>query len=161
MSHRTTVLVSRAGLVVLGIAGMLLAPGARGEGDQEGKDVPAVKKVGDQDAALGEAREVDLLLLKRSDKVVIEESRRGGKGRRVTLDRAEDVKELRQALKVRSVPPSGGVTAATLSFYRGGHLLRKVWVFEGGEWGFERPGTSWTTGRDGGLWKVVAKHLPE
>ena len=38
-------------------------------------------------------------------------------------------------------------------------MLRRAWVFKGGEWGFERPGTKWTTGREAALWKVIRKHL--
>ena len=66
---------------------------------------------------------------------------------------------MRQALRPREVPPSGGVTAATLSFYRGPHLLRTVWVIEGGEWGFDRPGTRHTTGEDPDLWRLIREHL--
>jgi hypothetical protein len=54
-----------------------------------------------------------------------------------------------------SVPPGTGIKAATIIFSRGDDVLREVWVSEGGEWGFERPGTGWTTGASPQLWKLV------
>jgi hypothetical protein len=141
----------------LGLAGPVAS--SRGDDEKDQEKVPAVKKVGSQEEAVEQARQVDLPLLGKADKVVIEETKRGGQGRRVTLTRAADLKELREALRPSKASPSGGRTAATVTFYRGGRVLRKVWVFEGGEWGFERPGTSWTTGRQAGLWKALQKHL--
>jgi hypothetical protein len=159
MSRHKVAWIPVIGLLVLGIVGTALALQSQGDGKKAADEIPAVKKVSNQSGAIREAQKVDLPLLEKVDKVVIEEAKRGGGGKRITLDKADDIKELRQALKARGVPPSGGVTAATVSFYRGEGLLRKIWVFEGGEWGFERPGTSWTTGREGNLWKVIQKHL--
>lgn len=122
-------------------------------------EIPAVKKVESQADAIEEAKKVDLPLLEKADKVVIDEAKPGGGGRRITLDKTDAIKELRDALKPSKVPPSGGVNAATITFYKGDTALRKVWVFKGGEWGFDRPGTSWTTGDETDLWKVVQKHL--
>lgn len=145
-----------AAVVIVVIAALLLpsadvvTPGA----------VPQAEAAFDQGDAVRLARRVDLPLLATADRVVIDEHKPGGeRGGRVTLDRPEAVAELRQALRPRQVPPAGGTTAATLTFYRGGHLLRTVWVFEGGEWGFERPGTSYTTGADPDLWQLVRWHL--
>src|SRR5262245_54129676 len=144
------------GLLVIGL---LLAAGGlselRGQEKKAGPEVPRPKSVGDQAEAIDEARKVDLPLLEKADKVVIEEvDKPGAKGRRVSLKKADEVKELREALKPSKSPPSAGITAATITFYQGESILRKVWVFERGEWGFERPGTSWTTGREAALWRV-------
>jgi hypothetical protein len=134
------------------------APTLHAADQPDAEDIPEVKKVDDQSDAIREARRVDLPLLAKADKVVIEEAKHAG-GRRATLSKREQIRELTRALKPRAVSPSGGRTAATLRFYRGDKLLRKVWVFEGGEWGFDRPGTSWTTGRDKDLWKAIEKRL--
>jgi hypothetical protein len=146
---------SAVGVIVV-IAAMLLpssdevTPGA----------VPQAEAAADQDDALRLARRVDLPLLATADRVVIDEHKPGGEcGVRVTLDRPEAVAELWQALRPRKVPLGGGPTAATLAFYRGHQLLRTVRVFEGGEWGFERPGTSHTSGADPDLWQLVRWHL--
>jgi hypothetical protein len=147
-----------AGFVV-GMANPALTPDAQGGDKKGGGEIPAVKKVDSQNDAIEQARKVDLPLLEKADKVVIARPMRGGQGRQVTLTRAAAIKELRQALKPAQRDPSAGKTAATITFYRGKRVLRTVWVFEGGEWGFERPGTSWTTGKQAGLWKAVQKHL--
>ena len=78
-------------------------------------------------------------------------------GERVILATAESVAEMRKALTREGRPPSGGLKAATLTFRQGDVVLRKVWVYDGGEWGFERPGTSWTTGASPELWGLVKK----
>jgi hypothetical protein len=122
-------------------------------------DIPAVKAAVDQDEAIRLARDVDIPALEKADRVVIEEAKIGRGGRQVTLEDADDLKGLRKALKPREVAPSAGITAATLSFYRGKVLIRKVWVFGDGEWGFERPGTDWTTGGEVELWERIRKYL--
>jgi hypothetical protein len=147
-------------LLVLGLTGTVLIRYSRADDRKDSKAVPAPKNTGDQAEAIDEARKVDLPLLEEADKVVVEEvPSRAGTGRRVTLKKADEIKELRQALKPSETPPTGGKIAATITFYRGESALRKVWVFEGGEWGFERPGTKWTTGREATLWGVIQKHL--
>ena len=152
MFGRNSVLYTGVCLVVLAVADEALVLSARGE-KGEG-EIPPVKGVTSQSQAVRQARAVDLPLLEKADKVVIE-----GRGQRVTRDKADDLKELRQTLQAQAVSPSGGLTAATLTFYRGDTLLRKIWVFQGGEWGFQRPGTSWTTGSDANLWNIINKHL--
>jgi hypothetical protein len=133
---------------------------SKADDKKDSKAVPAAKSASDQAGAIDEARKVDLPLLEKADKVVIDEGAKPeGKGRRVTLKKADELKEIRGALKPSKTPPSGGTTAVTMTFYHGESILRKVWVFERGEWGFERPGTSWTTGREAALWRVVQKHL--
>jgi hypothetical protein len=151
-------------LFVLLVAGSLLvaggAPAARGQEKKKAEPPADAKSVGDQAEAIDEARKVDIPLLDNADKVVIDEvAKPGGKGRRVTLKKADELKDLREVLKPSKTPASGGITSVTLTFYHGDDFLRKVWVFKGGEWGFERPGTSWTTGREPALWRVVQKHV--
>ena len=159
MSRLNVAWICTIGLLVLGIVGTALPLKSKGDGKNDAEEIPAVKKVSDQSGAIREAKAVDLPLLEKADKVIIEEAKRGGGGRRVTLDKADAIKELRRSLKTAEVPPSGGITAATISFYRGEGLLRKIWVFEGGEWGFDRPGTSWTTGREKKLWEGIQRYL--
>ena len=106
------------------------------------------------------AREVDIPAVKKADRVVIEEGGSpSGDGKRVTLDDAPGIEVLSRGLAPTVVLPSGGKLAATLSFYRGETLLRKIWVYQGGEWGFDRPGTDWTTGLSPELWKAVQARL--
>jgi hypothetical protein len=133
---------------------------SKADGRKDPKEVPAAKSADDQGKAIDEARKVDLPLLEKADKVVVEEvAKPEGKGRRVTLKNADEIRELRETLKPGERSPSGGRTAVTITFYRGESKRRKVWVFERGEWGFERPGTSWTMGREATLWTVIQKHL--
>jgi hypothetical protein len=156
MTHSAKSTTSAIVMGVLTVFGSVHASTSRTD-DQA--DIPAVKAAVDQDEAIRLAREMDLPALEKADRVVIEEAKIRRDGRRVTLADADDIKGLRKTLKPSEVPPSGGITAATLLFYRGTVLIRKVWVFEGGEWGFERPGTSWTTGREADLWEGIRKHL--
>ena len=146
------------GLILLGVAGAAMSPWC--QADSKEPEVPAVKKVDDQYKALDEATRVDLPALKQATKVVVEEAAPPvGKGRRVVLGKPEEIREIREFLKPSNTPPSAGMTAATLTFYRDEKPLRKVWVFERGEWGFERPGTSHTTGIEANLWRVIQRHM--
>ncbi len=156
MTHYAKSMTSAIVIGVLMVAGSLRASTSRSD---DKADIPAVKAAADQDEAIRLAREVDLPALEKTDRVVIEEAKIGRDGRRVILKDADAIKGLRKSLKPSKVPPSGGLTAATLSFYRGKVLIRKVWVFGDGEWGFERPGTDWTTGREADLWVGIRKHL--
>jgi hypothetical protein len=147
-------------LLVLVLTGTVMVLSSKADGKKDSQEVPATKVVDDQAEAIDEARKVDLPLLEKADKVVIEEmAKPEGKGRRVTLKKADELKEIREALKPSKTPPSGGRTAVALTFSHGENILRKVWVYQSGEWGFNRPGTSWTTGREAALWRAVQKHL--
>jgi hypothetical protein len=117
---------------------------------------PPAIAVKDQEFARGAARELDLPALDLTDRVTIEPA---DKGDRIILTTPESIAELKRALKPTDVPPSGGIKAATITFSRGDDVLRKVWVYEGGEWGFERPGTSWTIGASPDLWAQVNKWM--
>ena len=90
------------------------------------------------------SREVDLPALAGADRVTIE---RDGDDGSITSAVPSTVASYRDALTIKDVPPSGGERAATLTFARGDVPVREVWAYEDGEWGFVRPGTSWTVGR--------------
>jgi hypothetical protein len=47
----------------------------------------------------------------------------------------------------------------TIRFYQGPTLLREVRVYEDGEWGFRRPGTSWTRGQSDELVRLIRQEL--
>ena len=117
---------------------------------------PKAKAVRDQAEAIREAKAVDLPALAEANRVTIESA---ASGSRMTLRNPKSVESIRRALRPSEVPPSGGELAVTLFFFHDEELIRKVWVYEGGEWGFERPGTSWTTGSDAELWRLVKPGL--
>ncbi len=141
------------------LGGPTLALVGGGDAGRDGDDIPSAKKLGSKAEAVEHARRVDVPLLRKADRVVIAEAKRGGKGRTVTLTRPPAIRELRQALRPKMSRDTRGMTAATLTFYRGDRLLRKVWVYWGGQWGFERPGWSYTTGNSPELWQAIQKHL--
>lgn len=137
---------------------LLLAGPTAGADERDDSEIRPVQTAADQPEALELARKVDLPELAKADRVVIE----GQGGRRTELKEAGAIKELRRTLKVEEVPPSAGENAYNLSFYRDDTLIRKVWVFENGEWGFERPkGVSWTNGEDAALVRAIERHLPD
>jgi hypothetical protein len=116
-----------------------------------------VRSVKDQAEAIQRAREVDLpLIAEKADRVVIMPNR---DGEVVVLTKQEEVDQFRKALNPREIPPSGGLRAARIVFYRGTVLLREIWIYEGGEWGIVRPGTSWSVGADPALWELVKTRL--
>jgi hypothetical protein len=156
MSRRDRVWIFALGGVLAGLAVTAFILIGRPGADQR---MTPPRNVRDQPDAIYEATCVDLPQLDLADKVVIVECKESGDGRTVTLVEPRELIELRRCLVPKRVPASGGVNAAILSFYRGGALVRKVWVFAGGEWGFERPGISHTTGWNPNLWKVINKHF--
>lgn len=142
--------------MTIAVATALAVGNARAE-DKPAEKTPAAKSAATQDQALALAKSADLPALAAADRVVIA----GADGGQVTLDGQKAIQSLRAALTLRPAPPSAGETAATLSFYRGEELLREVWVYDGGEWGFNRPGTNWTCGVSQPLWRFVQKRLAE
>jgi hypothetical protein len=115
------------------------------------------QEVKDQVEAIRRATEVDLpIIAEEADRAVLLPANGVDA---VVLTKPEEVAELRQALKPEAVPPSGGIRAATVAFYNGTSMVRQVWIYEGGEWGFVRPGTSWTTGNSPELWDLVRRRL--
>ena len=114
------------------------------------------KTVNSQAEAVQEAKDVDLKLVEKADSVVLVMGGHKG-GDKITL-KGDEVAAIRKALMTGAARASGGEVAANLTFYHGETPLRSVWVYKGGEWGFTRPGTSWTTGLSPDLWKVLSKH---
>ncbi|GEM_PF-4341894 len=111
-----------------------------------------------QAEALRLAKEVDLPLLEQASRVEIEEA--GGVRRTRIVKAAGDLAKIRQALTVGKTPPTGGENAAVLTFMTGKTVLRKVWIFKSGEWGFQRAkGTHWSTGKNQKLFAIIAGHL--
>lgn len=82
-----------------------------------------------------------------------------GAGKTAEITDAARVRWLADALAPAEVPPSSGEEAMTLRFYQGPTLLREVWIYPDGEWGFRRPGTSWTTGRSDKLARLIQQEL--
>jgi hypothetical protein len=117
---------------------------------------PTAKAVRDYAEAISEAAAVDLPALAMANRISIESATSGS---RLIVTSPKPVESVWRALRPRRAAPGMGVLAATLSFFRDDELIRKVWVNEGGEWGFERPGTSWTTGSDAELWRLVKPRL--
>jgi len=144
-------------VAILGVVVVVMkSPRPAIKGDPE--EIPSVRAAKDQEDALRLAREIDLPVLAKSDKVLIEEASRRG-DRRLILENHEDIKALRDALKPSGAPETGGMNAVTISFFRKNELIRKIWVFQGGEWGFERPSVSHTTGHEANLWMIIEKYL--
>jgi hypothetical protein len=106
------------------------------------------------------ARKEDLPALASADRIVIRTAPWAG-AKEVTITDAAVLKQLRSALTVKHISPSGGKTWATLTWMNVDKKLREVWVFKYGEWGFERPSTSWTIGRNAELVAIIRKALTE
>ena len=106
------------------------------------------------------ARQKDLPALNEADKVVIQTAEWAG-SKEVAITGAADLKQLRAALVAEETTPSAGMTWATLTWLKGETAIRKIWVFEDGEWGFERPppSTSWTIGQSEELAAIIKKLL--
>jgi hypothetical protein len=109
-----------------------------------------------QAEALKLAKEQDLPAIAKADKVVITQHFADeasadeeifAEGRETTIDDEAVLKQIRAALVVKQVEPSGGETKYTLTFYRGDKVVREVWVYAYGEWGITRGnGPDWTLG---------------
>lgn len=115
------------------------------------------KAVADQAEAIRQAKAVDIPALEKANRVGFESSMT----KEFVPSSADPrvVDSFRKALHPKEVPPSGGEVAAKVSFFHDDDLIRRIWVYEGGEWGFERPGTRWTTGADAELWRLVKSRL--
>lgn len=86
----------------------------------------------------------DLPAMALADRVVIETTRPKAN---VEVKEPSLITAIRNGLRVDDGPPSGGLTAYRLTFYRGEQKIRAMWVFDYGEWGVERPTGSSTCGR--------------
>jgi predicted small lipoprotein YifL len=125
-----------------------------------GNPSPAAVAVANQDDALQQAKNADLPALKVADRALVSEVAPPiGTAISVEITNADQVSRLLDALMPTKVPPSSGKEAMTVHFYQGPTLLREVWVFQDGEWGFRRPGTSWTIGRSDELVRLIRQEL--
>jgi hypothetical protein len=118
--------------------------------------IPPAQAAADQRTALDLANRRDLPALEKADRAVIDQLWPAKK--RVTVTGAAAIRRLRATLVVGDVPPSAGESQYEISFYRGKQLLREVWVYPEGEWGFHRPKPPhWTTGSNPALAKLVGE----
>jgi hypothetical protein len=101
-------------VAILGVA-VAVMKSSRPAVRDDPEEIPSIQAAKDQEDALQLAQKIDLPLLAKADKVVIEES---VGGRRHTIEKADEIKELREALKVSEQQPSGGKNAVTILFYR-------------------------------------------
>ncbi|MDI1475927.1 hypothetical protein [Polyangium sp. y55x31] len=115
----------------------------------EARPIAAASTQADARAA---ATAADLPLLRTADRAVVAWSAGG-----TAEKRGQELSALVEALRVTDAQPSGGKQFAQITFYRGETLLREVWVFADGEWGFVRPGTAWTVGASPALGDLVKR----
>jgi hypothetical protein len=120
--------------------------------------IAGVKPAASQSAARRMAWQEDIPALDVADKLVIKTAPWAG-AKEVTITSPIHLKELRSELIVTKMPPSGGMTWATLDWMKGERVIRQMWVFDYGEWGFERPSMSWTIGHNPELVTIIMKHL--
>jgi hypothetical protein len=99
------------------------------------------------------ARQKDIPALNEVDKVVIQTAEWAG-SKEVAITDAADLKELRAVLIAEETTPSAGMEWATLTWLKGETVIRKIWVYQDGEWGFER-----SVGQSDELVAIIKKHL--
>ena len=99
------------------------------------------------------ARQKDLPALNEANKVVVQTAEWAG-SKEVAITDAADLKQLRAALIAEETTPSAGLTWATLTWFKGETVVGKIWVFDYGEWGFDR-----SVGQSEELVAIIKKHL--
>ena len=99
------------------------------------------------------ARQKDLPALDGADKVVVRTELWAG-AQEVTITDSADLTRLRAAMIVEETTPSAGETWATLTWLKGATVIRRMWVFDYGEWGFGR-----SVGHSPELVALIRKHL--
>jgi len=119
---------------------------------------PTARAVKDRAEAVREAKDVDLPALEKADRLIVEATRNNW---RWNVNDANLVREFAKALTPSDAAARGGELKASLIFLKGEEPIRTVWVREGGEWGFERPSASWTTGSSPELWRLLTRRIPE
>ncbi len=141
-------------LRVVALASVSLIAGCADADNPSGGPTPAVAAATTQDDAVRQARTVDLPSLGNADRAVL-----SSEGKTVEINDAARIRRLARALEPAAAPPSAGEIATTVRFYQGPTLLREIWVYQDGEWGFRRPGTSWTTGHGDELARLIQQEL--
>jgi hypothetical protein len=119
---------------------------------------PTARAVKDRAEAVREAKAVDLPALEKADRLIVEATRNNW---RWNVNDASLVREFAKALTPTDSPRQGGDLKVSLIFLKGEEPIRTAWVREGGEWGFERPSASWTTGSNPGLWRLLERRMPD
>lgn len=134
------------------------------------------RPVRDRAEEVREALDVDLPIVECCDSALIEAT--DDAKARTVLDQPKELSALRQVLMPLPEPPGRSPRAAlrqfltepsrtpgqsppvaTVSFYGGEQLMRRLLVYEGGEWSIERPGVSWRIGQDLELLRIVRRSL--
>ena len=142
--------------VAFALMSMCVLAGCADKAPSGPTSVAAVTPAASQNDAVGQARKTDLPAVASADRAVLSSSETG---KSVEITNVDRVRRLAGVLKPAEVPPSSGEEAMTVRFYQGPTLLREVWVYQDGEWGFRRPGTSWTTGQSGELVRLIQQEL--
>jgi hypothetical protein len=119
---------------------------------------PTARAAKDRAEAVREAKDVDLPALEKADRVIVEATRNNW---RWNVNDASLVREFVKSLAPSDSPRQGGELKVSLIFMKGEEPIRTAWVREGGEWGFERPSASWTTGSNPELWRLLERRMPE
>ena len=121
---------------------------------------PAAAPAPTQGDTVRQANDTELPALSRADRAVLSSAQPPlGTGKSVEVTDVNRIRRLIDALKPQAAPPSSGMETMTVRFYQGPTLLREVWVYPDGEWGFRRTGTSWATGRSGELVRLIHAEL--
>jgi hypothetical protein len=122
---------------------------------------PVAEPAETQEQAIRLAKSEDSPSLKRADSARIKRIR--GQLANVLVAGPGELKRLREALAVRAVPSSCGEQLYKVVFYQGDKVVRGVWVYDSGEWGFtRRRGPHWTLGSNASppnlLDELIEKH---
>ncbi len=141
------------------IAVLLPIGGCKTEPRMAPANDPPARAADTQKEALRLAANEDLPAVKRANRVTATLVRDSAKER--TITDPEVLKAILAALTVKETPPSGGVTWAKVTWLAGDSVIRQAWVYEDGEWGFERPGTAWTVGESPALAKLLRQLVTE
>jgi hypothetical protein len=150
----------RSYIIEVGAAALLAVAGGVGcsgssAGPGGGGPNSAVASASSQGDARALAEQSDLPAIATADRLLITEA----SGKAVTISTQAGLDGVRTALVVAHTPPSGGETWATLQWFKGETKVREVWVYGNGEWGVDRPGTSWTLGRSAALAVAITSLL--
>ena len=142
------------------LAVVLAAGGCRTELRTPAVNDPPAKAADTQKEAIRLATGEDLPALRRATRLTVTLGARGA-AKDLTVVDPDVLNAVLSAMTVKETPPSGGMTWATLTWLAGDAVIRRAWVYEDGEWGFERPGTAWTTGESQALSKLLKDLLRE
>lgn len=151
-----------ATFLLLATAVSVPAQQANDKDKKNAEKIPPVKDVRTSAEAVKMAAAVDLPLIKKADKIVLEQLDEFGAktGKKVTLDKREPIAKLIEPLKPKAVAEIGAAASVRVTFYQGDQALRTIYVIEElGNWWIERPKMNWATGQDPALWKAIKPHL--